>query len=207
MSVIYDISPVLSNKTPVWPGDTPLSRSVLLSIGNGANIDLSTLNSTVHIGAHADAPSHYLVDGADIANVPLEPYIGECCVIFVPNQKAIGPEHLQIVAKNKSSRVIIRTDSFDHNGPFDKDFTYLKPTTVAFLAELGVCLIGIDTPSFDAFDSKDLPSHQELGKRKIYNIEGLYLSGIEPGIYEFIGLPLKLKGFDASPIRAILRSR
>ena len=36
-------------------------------------------------------------------------------------------------------------------------------------------------------------------------LEGVVLSGVPEGDYELIALPLKLTGFDASPVRAILR--
>jgi arylformamidase len=39
----------------------------------------------------------------------------------------------------------------------------------------------------------------------IRNIEGLHLIDVADGDYELIALPLKLVGFDASPVRAILR--
>jgi arylformamidase len=37
-------------------------------------------------------------------------------------------------------------------------------------------------------------------------LEGLLLDGVPEGRYELIALPLKLVGFDASPVRAVLRS-
>jgi arylformamidase len=36
-------------------------------------------------------------------------------------------------------------------------------------------------------------------------LEGLVLEGVEEGHYELIALPLRLEGFDASPVRAVLR--
>ncbi len=71
---------------------------------------------------------------------------------------------------------------------------------------MGVVLIGIDTPSVDPFDSKTLDAHRALLKYGIVNVEGLILEHVPDGVYEFIGLPLKLVGFDASPIRAVLRT-
>ncbi|GIW80037.1 MAG: hypothetical protein KatS3mg105_1844 [Gemmatales bacterium] len=67
-------------------------------------------------------------------------------------------------------------------------------------------LIGIDTPSVDLFDSKDLPAHRACLQHGIAILEGLVLTGVPEGEYELIALPLKLAGFDASPVRAILRS-
>ena len=59
MTELIDISPPLHAGTAVWPGDSPLSREVLVDFVNGGNLELSTLRTTVHVGAHADAPSHY----------------------------------------------------------------------------------------------------------------------------------------------------
>ena len=66
-------------------------------------------------------------------------------------------------------------------------------------------LVGIDTPSVDPFDSKGLPSHQMFLRCDIAILEGLVLRDVPEGTYELIALPLKLVGFDASPVRAILR--
>ncbi|MGE4633046.1 MAG: kynurenine formamidase, partial [Planctomycetota bacterium] len=74
------------------------------------------------------------------------------------------------------------------------------------LSEDGVKLLGVDTPSVDVADSKDLPSHDACRRSGILILEGLVLDGVEDGIYELIALPLKLTGFDASPVRAVLRT-
>ena len=74
------------------------------------------------------------------------------------------------------------------------------------LAEAGVKLVGIDTPSVDLFTSKDLPAHNAFLRNDMVIVEGLVLDGVEDGVYELIALPLKLVGFDASPVRAVLRT-
>ena len=56
---VYDISPALTPDIAVFPGDSPLRRHRLLDLNDGAHLTLSTLQTTVHAGAHADAPSHY----------------------------------------------------------------------------------------------------------------------------------------------------
>jgi arylformamidase len=76
---------------------------------------------------------------------------------------------------------------------------------VDVLADHGVRLIGIDTPSVDTADSKDLPSHARFLARDVAIIEGLVLRAVARGDYDFCGLPLRLEGFDGSPIRAALR--
>ncbi|MEZ4457262.1 MAG: cyclase family protein [Gemmatimonadales bacterium] len=78
---LYDITPVVSPRLGVWPGDTPLSRQVLLDLARGDTVTLSSLTGTVHLGAHTDAPSHYGLEGRDIAAQPLERYLGPCQVV------------------------------------------------------------------------------------------------------------------------------
>ena len=47
--MIYDITPVISERLQVWPGDTPVSRRVLLDMKRGDNLTLSSLCATVHL--------------------------------------------------------------------------------------------------------------------------------------------------------------
>ena len=74
----------------------------------------------------------------------------------------------------------------------------------AYLHKQGVILLGLDVPSVDPIDSKDLPIHHALGSLGIAILESVNLSRVEPGVYELIALPLKLAGADGSPVRAIL---
>jgi len=39
------------------------------------------------------------------------------------------------------------------------------------------------------------------------NLEHLDLSGVAPGRYQLVALPLRLEGMDASPVRAVLIQR
>ena len=61
-------------------------------------------------------------------------------------------------------------------------------------------------PSVDLADSKDLQSHAACRRGSIWILEGLVLTEADPGFYELIALPLRLSGFDASPVRAVLRT-
>jgi len=78
---VIDITPRVSARLGVWPGDTPLSREVLQDLEKGDSVTLSTLRGTVHLGAHADAPNHYARGGADIASRDLGFYLGPCQVV------------------------------------------------------------------------------------------------------------------------------
>ena len=79
------------------------------------------------------------------------------------------------------------------------------PALLPFLKQHGVRLVGIDTPSVDPFDAADLPAHRACGEHGIIILEGLVLRDVPAGLYELIALPLRLVGFEASPVRAVLR--
>jgi arylformamidase len=204
--MIIDISPPLSVSTAVWPGDTPLSREILLEIARGASVTLSTLRATVHLGAHADAPSHYGDRASDIATRALGYYIGACEVMRVPVARGgvITPAMLPRAAS--APRVLFATGTAPDPAVFNTDFAALSPELVDHLHATGVILAGIDTPSVDPFSSKELAAHKRFLANDMANLEGLVLDGVEEGHYELIALPLRLEGFDASPVRAVLRS-
>ena len=72
------------------------------------------------------------------------------------------------------------------------------------LAQQGVRLVGIDTPSVDPADSKELLAHQALYRNSMAVLEGLVLSQVPAGLYHLLALPLNLARADASPVRAVL---
>jgi arylformamidase len=205
--MLYDISPRLTSTLPVWPGDTPLERRVLARIEDGAVSTVSTLHATVHLGAHADAPSHVGLGAASIDESDLSLYLGECQLV----RAAVGARGVVLPSALESAprapRVLIATGTFPDPGGFREDFAALSPETIWFLADRGVRLVGIDTPSVDLFASADLPVHRACFETGVAILEGLVLDGVPEGIYELIALPLKLAGFDASPVRAVLRTR
>jgi arylformamidase len=204
---LIDISPLIEAGIPVWPGDTEYARTINLDMNAGANLTLSDIRTTVHVGAHADAPSHYSVSGQDIAARNLEYYVGRCNVLHIENVqgKRIHPEDM----KDKSittPRVLLKTGTFPDPRRWNHDFASCSPELVDYLHERGVILIGVDTPSVDPFESKELEAHQALLRRDMANLEGLVLDDVEEGEYELIALPLKLAGADGSPVRAVLRT-
>jgi arylformamidase len=203
--MLYDITPPITERLGVWPGDTPPSRQVLFDIRQGANITLSTLHATVHLGAHADAPSHYGADAPTIDQRRLEFYVGPCQVmrIDVPRGGHITPGMLRDPVT--APRLLLATGTFPDPEHFNEDFAALSPRLVEHLHGQGVRLVGIDTPSVDLFDSKDLPAHRMFLHCDMAILEGLVMAAVPEGIYELIALPLCLVGFDASPVRAVLR--
>jgi arylformamidase len=203
--LIYDISPLISPRTAVWPGDQPFERSVALDMANGDNLTLSSVTTTVHIGAHVDGPNHYKKDGADIGTRSLDLYMGDCQIITV--SIPLGTRIETCPVEVTAPRVIFRTDSAPDPDHFNEDFCALSPQLINYLASKGVLLAGIDTPSVDLYDDKVLLSHNAIATHDMAILEGVVLTGVPDGVYNLIALPLKLEGADASPVRAVLISK
>ena len=203
MTKIIDISPTIQPSLAVWPGDTSFSREVLVSI-ESSNIELSTIRSTVHLGAHTDAPIHYHKEGQKMEERELEYYLGPVQVISVNLDKGqrILPEHIK--TNIQCPRVLFKTGSFPDPSHFNEDFNSLSPELIRNLSAQGVCLVGIDTPSIDPFESKALEAHSQVYAADMAILEGVLLSEVQEGGYTLVATPLKIKGADASPVRALL---
>jgi arylformamidase len=80
-------------------------------------------------------------------------------------------------------------------------------TAAQYLIEMRAILVGIDYLSIEAFNSDGGPAHQLLLKNDIAILEGLNLSSVKEGKYEFICLPLKLQMCEAAPARVLLRDK
>lgn len=202
----YDITPSITPKLAVWPGDTPASREVLCDIARDDNITLSTLRATVHLGAHADGPNHYGKDAPAIDERSLDYYLGPCQVIRVNVARATRILPSMVRAELTTPRVLFATETYPDPQNWNSDFAALSVELIDLLHDRGVITVGIDTPSVDLFESKDLPAHKAILRHNMAILEGLVLEDVPEGTYELIALPLPLAGFDASPVRAILRS-
>lgn len=205
--MLIDISPPLRAGMPNWPGDTPFSQGFSWRIGPGCPVNVSRIEMSSHIGAHADAPLHYKDDGLAIADLPLDLFIGRCHVVDA--RGAEGPlirfEHIAAGLPEHVERLIIRqyeTQPLTWDGALKG----LDPAMIPLLAARGVRLIGVDANTVDPADSKTLDAHRAIDRHAMVIVEGLKLDAVSAGEYELIAPPLKIEGCDAAPLRAVLRA-
>jgi arylformamidase len=207
---IHDISRPVDKGIPVWPGDTPYDFSFAARIRGGSSVNVGRVEMSVHTGTHVDAPLHFADGEADVASVPLETYCGPCVVADVrPSERGIRPADLPAGLDGplrKAPRLLLRSYAVRPDA-FDEGMAHATPELAAWLGEHGVVLLGVDTDSMDAFDSKELPAHRALLAAGVAILEGIDLSRVEPGVYDLVALPLRLVGADGSPVRAALIER
>jgi arylformamidase len=208
MARIYDISRVISPDLAVWPGDTPFSFEQVASIREGASVNLTTLTLSAHTGTHADAPWHFFDGGLHPADLPLESYLGPAHVVTIARrQGGIVPADFDGRDLSGLKRLLIHTWVSELPAPaWPEYFPYPTPELVDWLAERGLLLLGVDTPSVDRFDDQQLVCHHRLYEHGIATLESLLLAGVPDGVYELIALPLKIAGVCGSPVRAVLRT-
>lgn len=201
---MYDISPLISSRTAVFPGDCEFSRNEVMSCEKGDHLTLSSMTTTMHIGAHVDAPNHYHKDGVGISDRSLDYYYGSCQVIRVDIERGKRIQASDIKDEITEERVLFYTGSFPDPENWNSDFNSLSVELLDQLARNKVKLVGIDTPSVDPEDSKALEAHNTIYKNDMAILEGVVLEDVPAGVYQLIALPLKIENSDASPVRAVL---
>ena len=212
---IFDISRTLSNDLAPWPGDTPFRFELKWKMAEGATVNVGAVNMGVHNGTHADATSHFETGGTSIERMPLEVYLGEAVVVDLTKifkegrfdrtrQICVADIERCSPSLANAPRLLLKTGIWNDAKVFPEWIPVIAPEVPGWLRERGVKLLGLDLPSVDTIDSKELANHHALAGAGVAIVESLDLSGIEGGMYHFSALPLKIAGGDAAPIRAIL---
>lgn len=203
-----DISVPIFSGMVHWP-DNPsvrIERIQDLSHGDAANV--SKLVMGAHTGTHMDAPRHFLAAGVGIDEMPFDATIGIARVIPIAHSQAILPAELEAYDLQAGERVLFHTQNSERCwkvNEFVEDFVYISAAAAQFLVDRKVRTVGVDYLSVGGYVHDGVETHQILLGAGMWIIEGLNLSGVKPGTYELICLPLRVAGADGAPARAILR--
>lgn len=201
---LYDISRSVAPGIPVWPGDQEYQFHLGWKMSEGASVNVGAVTMSLHTGTHADAPFHFDPAGIDIGELPLTNYVGPAWVVDATGHSEIGLDVFVPLDLETAPRVLLKTGAWPAGTPFPEQVPTLAPEVPAYLADRGVCLVGVDVPSVDAIDSQELPVHRALYRGGIAILESLDLSAVPVGRYTLVAPPLRLYGADASPVRAVL---
>jgi len=189
---IYDITREMLS-APVYPGDcAPQIVRQPDTVGGEEQISLMT---GLHAGTHADAFSHFLPEGADIAGMPLELYCGPCKVLSVPGDTLIRVEDLRGRISG-AERIAL------HSG----GESYLCEAAAEYLASCGVRTLVTDSVSVGPKEN-EASIHRILLSAGTAVVENALLDGVPDGDYLLFAFPLKIQGADGAPLRAVLLCR
>jgi arylformamidase len=192
-----------------WPDNPPIEVRPHLSLEKGDAANVSHLSLGVHSGTHVDAPVHFIPGAPGVDALPLDRLLGDVRVLALPRGPAITAEALRACAPVRGERLLFKTRNssrrWDAEG-FDPGFAYLSLDGARLLVEAGVRTVGIDYLSIAGMEEGEA-THRLLLEAGVCIIEGLDLTRVEPGAYEMLCLPMRLKGGDGAPARVLLRAR
>jgi arylformamidase len=90
---------------------------------------------------------------------------------------------------------------------FPSSYACLTGASAQWVVDRGIRLIGVDFLSVEARGAEGHPAHVTLLRNGVVIVEGLNLSEVEPGEYQLVCLPLRIKDGDGGPARAVLLER
>lgn len=207
MKSIFDASILLSEDTPSWPGDKKVTISQTDFIDKGDVCNISYITMGLHVGTHVDVPLHFYKDGKSTADIELERFMGRAKVFEIEEDVEVGAGHLKGMDIDEDDIVLLnikKNEELLKKQEFCKDFVGISEEAAKYLVDLKVKGIGINYFSIEGFYAETYPVHQILLKNEITIIEGLNLQDVEPGEYQIYCFPLKFKGGNGSPTRAVL---
>jgi arylformamidase len=208
---IHDISLPISESLVVWPGDPAIRITQPSHLDKGDVATVTRLDMSAHTGTHVDAPAHFISGGWGVDTLDLNVLVGPALVVHALEADALTAAVLAgLPIPPGTERLLFRTRNSDRwargEREFDKDFVAITEDGARWLVERGVRLVGVDCLSVGPFD-EPVPTHRILLEAGVIAVEGLNLSNIAPGLYQFVCLPLKIVGGDGAPARAILMDR
>ncbi|MBI5871231.1 MAG: cyclase family protein [Actinobacteria bacterium] len=207
MGKIIDISVSIYSGMPYYPGDPGAEVHPSRLISEGAVANLSELRLGSHTGTHIDAPNHFDEAGVTVDDLPLEVLVGSARVVDLTEAgPSISREHLERAGVMGVRRLLLKTGNsvLWSRSEFSKDYVSVAEDAAEYLVELGVVLLGIDYLSVEKFNSDTFRVHHTLLGAGVVLLEGIDLGSVAAGDYELVCLPLKIRGGDGAPARAIL---
>jgi arylformamidase len=191
----------------VYPGDPTIEIRSLCSIGDDSPCSISELAGwTTHFLTHVDPPAHFVRGGATLDTVPLERFVGPAVVVSVDGDCVEASDLPDDVGAGMNVLFRTRNSARLDSREFDEHHVYVTEGLATAAVDRGVNLVGLDYIGADRFGDEGYPVHRKLLGSGVLILEGLDLSGVEPGRYTLFALPLKIKDGDGSPVRAVLGS-
>ncbi|MGH2330418.1 cyclase family protein [Thermoanaerobacter mathranii] len=199
---IYDISMEIQENMTVYKNKEEKRPKRIITVGKG-DVTESRISMDMHTGTHIDAPLHMIRGGDTVENIDLHKVITKCKVFDFTNiSDKITSEDLANKDIQNGDFIIFKTrNSFRED--FDFEFVYLDKSGAKFLKEKGIIGVGIDALGIER-SQPEHETHKILLGAGIVILEGLRLKDVEEGEYFLYTAPLKIRGAEASPARAVL---
>lgn len=185
---LYDITRELFS-TAIYPGDPVPAAEPVNEIRKGDAFNLTRITLGTHSGTHMDAPWHFIPEGKTIEEITLEQTIGPCHVVALEGK--VTREMLEPVVPKGCERLLIQGE------------IELTCEGAGYLAEKRLQLLGVERMNVGS-EETCTEIHRTLLGTGMVILENLDMSKAAPGQYVLVAAPLRMKGMDGSPVRAVL---
>ena len=209
------IGRIIDLTAPMYDGATTMPMDPKMSLTWHCTLDtlgynLSRLTTSTHQGTHMDTARHFFNNGETIDAIPLERCVVRAVRVDLTHKKpdeAVLPADLLNAEPfiDKGCAVLLHT-GWDRKFPeasYFSGFPYVSKELADWFVKKQIRLVGMDTPTPNGVDWKYV--HVRMLSQGMIIVEGLTKLEELPTDtpFTFFSLPLKLKGRDGSPVRAI----
>jgi len=209
-----DLSLRVDEGTQVYPGD-PNCRFELAATLERDGVNVLGVHIGSHSGTHADAPYHFVADGARVDELDLSLFVGPAVLVDVRGKRPREPitaEDLRPYRLRIGEGVIavLRTGWEEHYGaPRYYDHPFLDRSAAEELVAWGVRTVAVDALSVDETfvegpHPEGYPAHKVIlgaGGVIAENLTNLAAVDFPDPLLSL--LPIKLGGADGAPVRAV----
>ncbi len=204
---VYDVSLTIESGMLVWPGNPPVAIDTVKSIAQGGSSNVSLLHIGTHTATHVDAPGHFIPGAPGIDSIGPEVLLGRARLFQLPDAHHIDRSLLEGLELTGVERLLLGTRNSALLGQrqVEVDYAFVSEDAARYLVDTGIKLVGVDYLTIDEYQKEGRPAHHILLGAGVVIVEGLNLTGVPPGDYELMCLPLKIKDADGAPARVFLR--
>ncbi|MBW6536304.1 MAG: cyclase family protein [Mariniphaga sp.] len=205
---LYDLSHLLNNETPVFPGMGKLRFQTAATIEKDGYRE-TRFEMDSHTGTHMDAPAHMLKNGKTLDQLPVDTFAGKALIIPVPeNAELIEKEFLLPFEKQlkEVDFVLFKTgwSKFWGTPRYFENFPTPDSEAIEWLLNFSLKGIGFDVVSADLLKSITYPNHFNILGKGLVIIENLrFPDALTETQGRFFCFPLPYENADGSPVRAV----
>ncbi len=198
---IVDLSVVVNEQTPVYPGDPKIKIETTGVFEKDAYNDHLVAFDVHSSGTHIDAPWHMITDGKTLDQIPIDRFIGRGRLIKVENKK-FDLEKVKQAGIEAGGIVLFHTVMSDiyHDKDYFEKYPEIPESIANYLVDKKVKMVGMDmaSPDYEPFKV-----HRILLGAGILIIENLTnLDKLEGKEFTVYALPIKLQ-LDGAPARVV----
>jgi arylformamidase len=212
VDLTFALDEVLREPIVPWvPGVSLTPTATYQTLGRSVHrVEMAT-----HCGTHIDPPAHFFEGGATIDQVPFRQLIGQAVLLDLTDKgpgEMITARDLERVGSDiQAGDIVLLHTGWDRYWGTPDYFwraPYLAVDAAEWLVERRIATLGFDLPCPDDMHAiqpnSRPPIHTLLLSNNVILVEMLAnLGQIPTRRFTFIVLPLKFKGGDGSPARAI----